>query len=387
MTPLPHPNTRRPPSPARGFSIAELLVALAVGMVLTVAITLIMMRHDATRRAITSTNDAQLNANYLGYVLDRALRSAGTGFAQGWRVNYGCRLHVARGGAQLLPRAGNFPAPFAAVGPSPRLAPVLIHAGAGAGGSDVLAVASGASGLGEVASRVVAGTATNSSLNIPTTVGIRGNDLVLVAEAGLGCMVQQLTGGFAGGVSQQLNFGGTYSTASIAGLPLNGYSGMASVSLLGNPAGSPPMFQLIGLGDNLTLFSYDLLRLDGTDTPRPMANGVVTMHARYGVDSDGDGQMDTWVAPTDANYTAATLQDGSDAARDRLLGIMAVRLSLVLRSDRIEREDVSPAALTLFEDLPSSVRVTRSLSSEERRIRHRVMELTVPLRNSIHQAR
>ena len=124
----------------QGFSIIELLVALAIGMALTVAITLVMMRHEGTRRSLTSSNDSQINANYLGYVLDRNLRSAGTGFAQGWNSTYGCLLHAARNGTQILPRPSGFPAPFSAVNTQLRLAPLIIHAGAGEGNSDVLAV-------------------------------------------------------------------------------------------------------------------------------------------------------------------------------------------------------------------------------------------------------
>ena len=383
------PMLRRQKAPSRhaGFSIIELLVALAVGMALTVAITLIMMRHDGTRRSLTSSNDAQLNANFLSHELDRALRSAGTGFAQGWRSTYGCLLHVTRSGTQLLPPTSSLPAPFASVAAPVRLAPVLIYAAAGNGGTDVLAVASGASGTGETASRVLPGSVTHSSLSIPTTVGMRGEDLVLVAEAGVGCMLQQVSAPFTGGAAQMLNFSGAYSAASIASLSLAGFSGSATVSLLGNRTGNPPQMRLIGLGDNNTLFNYDLLRLDGSDTARPMADGVVSLRALYGVDSNGDGQLDSWVAPTAAGFTAAALQDGSDTARARLLSIMAIRLAMVLRSDRVERENVSAPSMTLFADLPTALHITQTLNADQQRMRHRLVEITVPLRNTIHQSR
>jgi type IV pilus assembly protein PilW len=394
MSPSKFPKPRRQAKSLRrhrrlhdGFSIIELLVALAIGMALTVAITLVMMRHDATRRGLTSTNDSQLNANYLSYILDRSLRSAGTGFAQGWRSTYGCLLHASRSGTQVLPHTGTFPAPFASVPSQWRLAPAIIHAGIGAGGSDVIAVASGAAGRGEVASRVVPGSLTPSSLNIPTTVGMRGGDLLLVAEPGLGCMLQQLASPFTGGASQLLTMGGPYASGSIAGVDLSAYSGSASVNQLGNTVGNPPQLQLIGLGAADTLFSLDLLQLDGTDTPRPMASGIATLQAVYGVDTNADGIQDTWVAPTAVGYTAAELLDGSTAARDRLLTIMALRVGAILREDRIERENVSQASLTLFSDLPSDLQVTLSLNADDQRRRHRVLELTVPLRNTIHQVR
>jgi len=378
---------RQPGHRASGFSIIELLVALAIGMALTAAITMVMIRHDASRRMLTSSNDSQLNANYLGYVLDRALRNAGTGFAQGWRTTYGCLLHASRSGAQLLPRAAGFPAPFGSVSGQVRLAPLIIHAGAGADGSDIIMVAAGASGMGESASRVLPGSATATSVLIPTTVGMRGNDLVLVAEAGMGCMVQQMAAPFTGGATQLVTMGGAYAASTIAGVNLGNYSGAATVSMLGNSVGNQPQLQLIGLGDAGTLFSHDLLRLDGADAARPMANGVADFQALYGIDTNNDGELDNWVSPSDAGWTAAELQNGTDAARDRLLTIMAVRLGLILRDDRIERETVSASTLTLFADLPAAVRTTRSLSSDEQRMRHRILEMTIPMRNNIHQAR
>lgn len=378
---------RRPPGRRidEGFSIIELLVALAIGMALTVAITLVMMRHEGSRRSLTSSNDSQVNANFLGYVLDRSLRSAGTGFAQGWNSTYGCLLHAARSGTQILPRPSSFPAPFAAVGTQVRLAPLIIHAGAGSGNSDVLAVAAGTAGFGESASRVQPGSATASSLNIPTTVGLRGNDLVLVAEQGQNCMVQQLANPFVGGATQTVNMGGVYAAGTIGATQLIDYSGAATLNQLGNTVGNPPQFQLIGLGDSGTLFAYDLLRLTGTDTPQPLANGVADLQALYWVDTNNDRRADTWVSPTTPGWTAANLQDGSAASRDRLLNILAVRIGLILRDDKIERENVSPASFTLFEDLPSGVRHTRALSADEQRMRHRLLELTIPLRNTITQ--
>ena len=200
-----------------------------------------------------------------------------------------------------------------------RLAPLLIHAGAGTGGSDVLAVATGASGLGETAMAVQLGSSTASDLRVNSTVGLRGNDLVLVAEDGMGCMVQQVDGAFAGGADQLLSFGGTYAKAEIDSLQLAsfGVANPAFVSLLGNTSGNRPAMQLFGVGANATLFGYDLLRLDGTDAAQPVADGVADLRARYGVDTNNDGVVDAWVAPTDANFTAAALTAGTLVAQQR----------------------------------------------------------------------
>jgi type IV pilus assembly protein PilW len=373
----------------RGFSLVELLVAVVIGMALVLALTTLMIRHDSGKRTLISTNDLSLTSAFVSYALDSELRSAGTGFTQDWRSTYGCLLRVARSGAQILPRATPFPAPFAAVPQQVRLAPLLIHAGAGTGGSDVLAVATGASGLGEASIRVQPLSATAADLRVTSTVGMRGNDLVLVAEDGVGCMVQQVAAPFAGGASQLLNFGGVYADDEIAALPLAdfGTADIARVSVLGNTTGNRPMLRLFGVGANEILFSYDLLLLDGDDSALPVAAGVMDLRALYGVDTDADGIIDTWMPPTAADYTAAALSADTLAAKQRLLTIMAVRVGVVLHSDRIERDDVAPASLTLFADLDASLHHSVAIASADRRQRFRTVEFTVPLRNVMLTAR
>jgi type IV pilus assembly protein PilW len=374
---------RRPAALRRGFTLIELMVAVAIAMVLVLAITTVMIRHDSGKRTLVSTNDLSLATSYVSYALDRELRSAGSGFTQNWRDTFGCLLRVSRGGAQILPRAAAFPAPFDGVPQQVRLAPLLVHAGVGAGGSDVLAVATGAAGLGETPIRVQPASVTATDLRLTSTVGLRGNDLVLVAEDGVGCLLQQVATPFTGGANQLLSFGGAYASSEIDSLALAsfGTAGTAFVSPLGNTTGNPPMLRLFGRADGDRLVSLDLLQLDGTDTVQPLLDGVADLRALYGVDTDADGRIDAWIAPTAAGFTAAELTDGSLAARERLLTIMAVRVGLVLRSDRIERDEVAAASLTLFPDLPAAVQHTHNVDASLRNQRFRTVEFTVPLRN------
>ncbi len=369
--------------PQAGFSLVELLVAVTIGMLLTIAISGLMMKSEAGRRALTNVNDVSMNGAYLSYTLDRTLRSAGSGYSQNWRVAFGCRLLAARNGTQVLPRTSAFPAPFASVPQTVRLAPLIIHSGIGTGSSDVLAMTTGASALGELPVSVLAGSVTNTLLRLPNTVGLRANDLVVVLQDQTNCMVQQVTSPFTGGASQNLNFGGTYAASTINSVNLSslGASTPALVAPIGNLSGNQPSFQLLGLGANATLFTFDMLRLDGGTTATPIADGVLDLHAVYGIDSDNDGRVDTWVAPDTAPWTAAALTDGSDTARDNLGRILAVRVGLILQNSVPERDNVSPTTLTLFSDLDSALRVTRTLSASERLLRLRTLEFTVPLRN------
>ena len=366
----------------RGFTLIELLVAVTVGMGLTLAVTMMLIRHESGRRALTSINDVSGNGTWLSYSLDRTLRSAGSGFTQTGRQAFGCPLRVARAGETVLPRPGPFPAPFAAIDGTVRLAPLVVQSGAGAGGSDVLIVAAGSAGLGETPQRVLPDSATADSLRLNSTVGLLAEDLVLLSQDGNTCMVQQVTAGFVGGDQQLLRFGGTYADATVAGVPLAsiGTGTMGWLSSLGRTTGNRPAFQLMGIGANSTLVAYDLMQLDGHDRVMPLADGVVDLRARYGIDSDDNGIVDLWVDPAVAPWDSASLFDGTPASRLALTRIVAVRVGLVLRNATPERDAVTPATLTLFNDLPGLIH-THNIAVGDRVMRYRSLDFTIPLRN------
>lgn len=364
----------------RGFSLPELMIALVIGLVLVLVISTMVSRQESMRRGVTSSNDLTGNTAHIAYLLDRELRSAGTGFSQAITENWGCRLNAARNNAQLLPATAPFPAPFAALPQAYVLAPLVVHAGAGANGSDVIAVATGNSGLSEMALPVSPNSAAAGQLKLANTLGIRGGDIVLVSQAGVGCMLQQVTTGFAGGATQVLNFGGMFAADTVNGVALTDFStGTAFVSLLGNAVGNRPKLQFIGLGDNATLMAYDLLQFNG-NAPVALAEGIVDMRVRYGI-ANAAQQVTSWRAPTDADFTAAALTSGSAVALNNLRSILAVRIGLIVRSDLVEKDAVTPDSLTLFSDLGADLQHTYTVPTGTTGQRYRTVEFTVPLRN------
>jgi type IV pilus assembly protein PilW len=380
-----HTPATRGPRRNAGFTLVELLVAVVIGLAMTLAVTLMLTRYESGRRTLTSVNDASIGGAYVSYALDRVVRSAGSGYMQSWINAGGCRVLVSREGTQVLPRAAAFPAPFATVGQTVRLAPVVVHACAGTGGSDVLAVMTGSSGLGEAPMPIQPGSVTTDDLRLGSTVGLRGGDLVLVYQDRTNCLLQEVAAGFTGGADQLLSFGGDYADSDIDGVELIsiGATEPAWVVPLGSTGAARPQFQLIGIGANATLVSHDMLQIDGTDTVTAIADGVADLRVRYGVDTTGDGRIDSWQDPASTDWSAATLQGGSEAARIRLSQIMALRIALVTRTQLPERDAVAPTSLLLFPDLDTALQVTRTLSSDEQLLHWRVLDFTVPLRNSL----
>ncbi|MEO6280571.1 PilW family protein [Roseateles sp.] len=367
----------------RGFSLVELMVSMVIGLILMLAVSIMVARQESIRRGVTSGNDLTSNAGYVAYTLDRELRSAGAGFSQATAQSYGCLMHASRDNSQLLPAPEPFPAPFASLPQSYRLAPLIVFAGAGTHGSDMIAIAAGNSALSEAALPVVPKSAGAGELKLSNTLGMRGGDLLLLSGAGVGCMLQQLSKEFSGGVTQRVTLDGRYAANTIGDVDVTQFSGSnAFAFMLGNVVGNQPKIQLLGIDTNDTLVSYDLLQLGSEDT-QSLAEGVVDMKVLYGVDMarGSQKQVTAWIAPTAAGFTAAELADGSDAARQNLQHIFAVRVGLVLRSDLVEKTEVTPAQLTLFSDLPADVHRAYTVPLDTAKQRYRTVEFTVPLRN------
>lgn len=388
-----------------GFSLLELLVAMAIGLILTLAITSVLSVSEGTKRTNTSINDIDQTGNYAAFVLDRAIRSAGSGFSQSWDLVYGCQLDVSQGATHLLPiPTGTIPttSAFANVTPTTlatRLAPVIIAKGLADTTSpaqvngDVLMVMSGTGGVGESQQTVQTGSVTTTNALLQNALGYGTGDLVLFSDTGVtaGCMVSQVGSRTRSASGQTLPLGGSYYTATGTNVSLTDFGANSIALQLGNAA-NLPQFQLFGVGANSTLYSMDLLQpIVPTALPDiPVADGVIEMRALYGLDttSPPDGVIDSWVDPgsTSPDYTAATLTNGSAASQLKLRQIVAIKLGFILRTSLMEKTPplgTSALTLTLFGDLGSTLQQTRTIAagSTDLNYRYRTVELTIPIRN------
>ena len=158
---------------------------------------------------------------------------------------------------------------------------------------------------------------------------------------------------------------------------------------------------LFGVDSNRTLYSYDLLqnlnRVAGTggDVAQAIADGVVQLHALYGLDTNGDGKQDSWAGPGDAGWDITTLTTSATRAAS-MKKIISVHVALIVRNDYYDLgpggttaspTPVSPATLTWFNGLTNgggtSLQQSLALSATDRQYRYRIFEFTVPLRNMI----
>lgn len=386
----------------RGVTLVELLVAVVIGLVIVLAATNVVLLGETHKRSTTSNNDTSQSGAYVAYSLDRALRSAGSGFALAWDQGmFGCRLSVARvlssgsAATAILPRATALPVPFAgflggAAGVANlRLAPVLIGDGQSAGGSDVLMVMTGNSPAGDVARPIRSDVTGSNNLRLDNTVGLSAGDIGLITQPGAtDCLLEQVgttDASFAAAGNDVLPLGGDYLNAS-SNLATMAASGASFFSVLGNRnAPGSLQFQVFGVDTNRTLFSYDLLRTvgDGTDAAalQALADGVAELHAMYGIDPTAPhtGAHLQWVAPTGTWAIANVLADPN-----LMRQIVAVRVAIVMRGDHYEKAEVTRERQVLFEGTPGEIAAdTYTEDSDNRHFRLRVIDTTIPLRNML----
>jgi type IV pilus assembly protein PilW len=400
---------------ASGFSLIELLVSMVIALVVTLAITSVLVRSEGGKRSTTSVNDVNQTGAYAAFVMDRSIRSAGSGYGQNWADSFGCVIDASKNGATILPLPGALDPPFALVPLRVRLAPILIGKGMADTGAqvrgDVITVMAGMSGASDQP-QAVSSTSPPSTVRMTNTLGYQVNDLLLLADQGLtanplkGCMLQQVASAAGSVAADQVALAGAeYSrdNGTVVGLGELVSSTnpiaiqMGTVPAAAGAPSNPPQMLLYGVGDNNTLSSFDLLHVGvaaNNRAPTPIADGVVEMRALYGVDTVSaalgnipDGQIDTWIDPGNAaaGYTFARLTQGDNVAQGRLRRIAAVRIGLILRTSLRER-DAIPAgtSVTLFGDLPAALQQTRTLAGEELFYRFRTVEFTVPLRNPLY---
>ncbi len=397
----------RPASRQRGFSLIELLVAVGIGLIVSLAIFQVLIASEGRKRTTTALNDTAQGAAFVSYTLDQAIRSAGSGFVSAWSDAYGCPLSVVRNNTVVLPSPAAFGAPFSTATPTPVLAPVIIDQGAGTSPntSDMITVMSGNAGYGEAPGRVLPNPGITDRLRLRNTIGFRANDLILIGNKGGPCLISQVNSSHSmadKGASQELMLGGDYYSASGGAVAMSDLvSGGQFVSMLGNvpstinDANNWPEFTMYAVDQNLRLNSMDLLF--GNAMPQPVAEGIFRMRALYGVDTTAGSTLDAsgkpirtvnaWVAPNGPQWGAATLR--SPTASANLRSILAVRLAVIVRSPLPEANpahpelaEVAPASLTLFDSVPGLSEIV-PIPAAERNFRYRVVETVIPVRNNL----
>ena len=371
----------------RGFSLVEILVGAAIGLIGIVIIFQTLALTESRRRTTGAGSDTQLSGALALYTLERDLRLAGFGFSTAPEL--GCTVE-ATGPATATP-----PAPARGAFNFPLL-PVQIVQGA-AGAPDTLNVLWGNSPLFVNLQYFPASTATaTTKVTQSSHAGLRPGDLVIAAGQVAGvtrCSLLEITATGADSKTITHTPGANYTNAAGAAVTAKYSSGA-----------SPPVFaaggSLYNLGAtprrNIWSLSGSSLtvREDIANTAAiSVADSIIDFQAEYGFDNNFG------ISPTPNLVWTGT--DPVFSTKPAVLSdwrkLRAIRVALLSRSGEYEKTAVTPIAPVwignttatagsnpfVMRNVDGTVDTNPAGPNNWRNYRYRVHEAVIPLRNVI----
>lgn len=304
-----------------GFSLVEIMVALVIGMIVTLVITQVMSFYGGQKRTTSGTSDAQTSGTLALYSIQREVQQAGYGLPLFDTVNPPLKCNLAD------------------------IAMATIVAGAA---SDTVTVRYGDSPVAGTPVVMLAGSAGNAA-TVNTTIGCKVGDDVLVTKNTL-CNLTKVTGIAASNI--------TLSSASA-----NVDAG-SSLSCLG-------AWRTVQFG----VVANQLVRTESSPGVAPVAapigSEVVAMKAQYGISATANG--------SDADNVVVLWSSAPPADRNQ---IKAIRVAVVARSGLLEKNVVTNVAPVAWNAAGAPV-INLSADPNWQRYRYRVFETIIPLRNMV----
>jgi type IV pilus assembly protein PilW len=358
-----HPTTRFSRLQQTGFSLIELMVGLAIGMLAIVVIIQVMTVFEAQRRTTTGSADAQTNGGIALYSIAREVQMGGYPLLPVTNSALECTT-VTFGGTGIT-----------------GIAPVIVTDGVAAVGvnaSDTITIRYGNTMTGGALTQI-------SSLV--------GSDATVLSN--LSCQVGDVT---------LISSGATCAISTATALPtVAGTPPIYKVTLANTTAAaSGANFGCVGSWNEVTYAvnqaTGNLERtavVNGVSTGTiPSVVGVVNLQAQYGISATvNSNQIIQWVDASGATWAAPTV-----ANRNR---IKAIRIAVVARNAKIEPGVVStacsstttaaptglcawPATVTFDGNVWAAPAIDLSPGDPNwARYRYRVFETIIPLRNVI----
>lgn len=353
----------------RGFTLVELMVALALGLVTALATLEMLSTYLASERNLTARNDAQVNAALGLAALQRELRMAGAGLTTplGRLCASGVNLHfngtLADGSALHGLR--------------------IVDGGAGHDRLDVLRSQSDSAGAPLTILQEMASAA--DAITVDSRFGLNAGDLLLAGSAdGLKtCTLTQLTSApEADGNSWRLPRSSS-----------SAFNPVAPAASFANPMAYGPQDVVVNLGPQgpwrfdiacsdlaapSSSNSCDLVGYPVFDIPDPLniesvqsyASQVHDLQAQYGIAPVGSATVTDWV-------DASGIWESPSVIDERR--IRAVRVALVTRDTEPGPADTT-TQIVYWTNADGSRRL-RTLSADAARYRYHVLTVVVPLVN------
>jgi type IV pilus assembly protein PilW len=380
--------------PARGLTLIEIMVGVAIGLIGVVAIFQAVAVWTKHTQTTSSGGDAQVAGTLALFNIERDLKQAGHGFGTAGTPVMGCTVSVTDAGPPARPTF--------TVG----MRPVAIAASAG-GAPDQISVMYGDSSFYVDESIFTFSTSTTKKLQ--RRAGFKKGDLAVAAvnpgasAATASCQLIEITDdsdpdGYTVGHTD-IAYASYYHAASAA-LVTPRFNTPASAPLAINGTmynlGPQPILNTWSIQGNRVLVRSEALQIQANPDAQ-IAEGVINLKAEYGYDTNANGRIDD--TPGNAEWLTA-LPAGADWRR-----VLAVRVAVLVRSRQFERSaDPSSSAplaatpsasnpyyfgdpvnrkflMTNLDGSPNSFADTDAVPNNWRYYRYRVYERVIPLRN------
>lgn len=386
---------------SRGLTLIELMVAIAIGLFIVLAVVNVMVTQEGIRRSATSGSDSTANAAIGMLLIERSLKNSGYGMSPG--VASGLMDTCTPQGVSLTnsARTGATTTTFAAF----QFAPAIINPSSiPAGDTNTQIIRVTYSGSQLFGASAINTKSVSPLVRVNNRAGLNAGDLVVLGQAGVGCGIRQITAlpnNQRCGTSADLPNSDVVQVAT--GTLRNDYQSCASQTTTFNGDGSLPFsgftastssapnLRIFSLGDaarfrslifavrryQLTMCDFiaspceDAARTADTTVWQPLVDDVVSLRAQYGVDTDGNGVVDSWTAAAPA--AIATINN-----------TIAVRLALVTRAKAYNKDEVV-VDLGPGKNSPmwTAGDIDVSHVPDWKHYRYTVNETTVPLKNVI----
>jgi len=329
----------------RGFSLLEIMVGVAIGLIGIVVIFQVLLVWEERRRTTSSGSDAQVAGTLAMFALERDLKQAGYGF--GMSGDIGCTVMT-----NMAPR-GVFTFP---------LVPVVITPGA-IGAPDSLKVLYGSSNLFTASQGY--NVTTDTTKKGSSRGGFAINDQAVMAkDAAANCAMVKVTG------YPTPDDGATLVHESVAATGAGVLNGSGAMLNLGaNPQRNAWSIQ----GGRV------LARADDLRTPTTWAEvseGIIDLRAQYGYDDDDNKQIECPNAAAKCEWVSAPL--AAPTPPISWLKVRAIRVALLARSQQYEKTEVTTALPTW-----SGGNFGAPTDPDWKHYRYRAYEQVIPLRNTI----
>lgn len=352
-----------------GFTLIELMVGLALGLLTTLIIAQVMVNYESQKRTTTNGGDAQTNGALAIYALQQDIQQAGYGLINDPTV-IGCAITGSFNGTALVPT----------ITASLTLAPVVITTGAT---TDRVRVMSSDKANYSVPTKLTSAHAqADTSFIVQSSNGASDTDLMIAVPDNLatGCSI----------FAVKSDASTTVTSTTIPHVADSGWNQANTFPAGGFSSGS----QLINLGktlyrdyaigtDGLTLTEVNATTGLGGGNPvtRTLFPQVVVMKALYGKGKAVPGVIDTYDAVPPAN----------NAEWQQVLGI---RLVLVVRSGLYEKGNVTTTApvwrvgatIAVTGATPCGADKCLTLTmpgADWQHYRYKVFDTVIPLRNML----